>query len=184
MEQYKINTLCVQAGYEPKNGEPRVVPICQSTTYKYDSSVTVGKLFDLEEEGFFYTRIANPTVDAVEKKIAALEGGIGAMCTSSGQAATLLSVLNICQSGDHLISSSAIYGGTMNLFTVTLKKLGIEVTLIHPDASDEEFQAAIQKNTKLLFVETLSNPSLVGGCPDQPGAFGGSAFPGRRRQTE
>lgn len=161
MEQYKINTLCVQAGYEPKNGEPRVVPICQSTTYKYDSSKTVGKLFDLEEEGFFYTRIANPTVDAVEKKIAALEGGIGAMCTSSGQAATLLSILNICQSGDHFISSSAIYGGTMNLFTVTLKKLGIEVTLIHPDASDEEFQAAIQKNTKLLFVETLSNPSLV-----------------------
>lgn len=161
MEQYKIDTLCVQAGYEPKNGEPRVLPICQSTTYKYDSSATVGKLFDLEEDGFFYTRIANPTVDAVEKKIAALEGGVGAMCTSSGQAATLLSVLNICQSGDHFISSSAIYGGTMNLFTVTLKKLGIDVTLIHPDASDEEFQAAVKENTKLVFVETLSNPSLV-----------------------
>lgn len=161
MENYKLSTLCVQAGYEPKNGEPRIVPICQSTTYKYDSSETVGKLFDLEENGFFYTRIGNPTVDAVEKKIAALEGGIGAMCTSSGQAATLLAVLNICGSGDHLVSSSAIYGGTMNLFTVTLKKLGIDVTLIHPDAPEEEFQAAIHENTKLIFVETLSNPSLV-----------------------
>lgn len=161
MNKYNINTICVQAGYEPKNGEPRIVPICQSTTYKYDSSKTVGRLFDLQEDGFFYTRIANPTVDAVEKKIAALEGGIGAMCTSSGQAATLLSVLNICSSGDHIISSAAIYGGTTNLFTVTLKKMGIEVTLINPDAKDEEIQKEIKENTKLIFIETLSNPSLV-----------------------
>ena len=115
------NTMCVQGGYNPKNGEPRVTPICQSTTYKYDSSETVGKLFDLEEEGFFYTRIGNPTVDVVEKKIAMLEGGVGAMCTSSGQAASLISIMNICEAGDHMISTAAIYGGTMNLFSVTFK---------------------------------------------------------------
>ncbi|HBY71296.1 MAG TPA: bifunctional O-acetylhomoserine aminocarboxypropyltransferase/cysteine synthase, partial [Lachnospiraceae bacterium] len=125
MSNYHIETKCVQAGYQPKNGEPRVLPIAQSTTYKYDSSETVGKLFDLEEEGFFYTRLANPTVDAVEKKIAALEGGIGAMCTSSGQAANMIAVLNICGAGDHFISTSTIYGGTLNLFGVTMKRMGI-----------------------------------------------------------
>ena len=158
---YEIETMCVQAGYEPKNGEPRVVPICQSTTYKYDSSNTVGKLFDLEEEGFFYSRIANPTVDAVERKIAALEGGVGAMCTSSGQAASFISVMNICEAGDHVISSAAIYGGTTNLFAVTLKKFGVEVTFVDPEASVEELQAQIRENTKCIFTETLSNPSLV-----------------------
>lgn len=161
MSNYQISTICVQEGYSPKNGEPRIVPICQSTTFKYDSSETVGKLFDLTEEGFFYTRLGNPTVDCVERKIAALEGGIGALCTSSGQAATMLAVLNICGSGDHFISSAAIYGGTTNLFAVTMKKLGIEVTFIDPDASDEEIQAQIRENTKLIFIETLSNPSLV-----------------------
>ena len=158
---YEIETMCVQAGYEPKNGEPRVMPICQSTTYKYDSSNTVGKLFDLEEEGFFYSRIANPTVDAVERKIAALEGGIGAMCTSSGQAASFISVMNICEAGDHVVSSAAIYGGTTNLFAVTLKKFGVEVTFVDPQASEEELQAQIRENTKCIFTETLSNPSLV-----------------------
>ena len=158
---YRRNTICVQGGYEPKNGEPRVTPICQSTTYKYDSSETVGKLFDLEENGFFYTRIANPTVDCVEKKIAMLEGGVGAMCTSSGQAASLISVLNICEAGDHMISTAAIYGGTMNLFSVTLKKFGIDVTFVDPEISAEDLQKEIKENTKLIFSETLSNPSLV-----------------------
>lgn len=158
---YRRNTICVQGGYEPKNGEPRVTPICQSTTYKYDSSETVGKLFDLEENGFFYTRIANPTVDCVEKKIAMLEGGVGAMCTSSGQAASLIAVLNICEAGDHMISTAAIYGGTMNLFSVTLKKFGIDVTFVDPEISKENLQKEIKENTKLIFSETLSNPSLV-----------------------
>lgn len=160
MSDYRIQTICVQEGYKPGNGEPRILPIYQSTTYKYDSSETVGKLFDLVEEGFFYTRLANPTVDCVEKKIAALEGGIGAMCTSSGQSAVMISILNICSSGDHFITSAAIYGGTMNLFTVTLKRLGIEVTLIDPDAGSDVIEAAIRENTKLIFIETLSNPSL------------------------
>lgn len=161
MSNYHIETKCVQAGYQPKNGEPRVVPIAQSTTYKYDSSETVGKLFDLAEEGFFYTRLANPTVDAVERKIAALEGGIGAMCTSSGQAANMIAVLNICSAGDHFISTSTIYGGTMNLFAVTMKRMGIEVTFVNPDAPLEELQKEIRENTKLIFAETISNPSLV-----------------------
>lgn len=158
---YKKNTMCVQGGYEPKNGEARVVPICQSTTYKYDSSETVGKLFDLEENGFFYTRIGNPTVDCVEKKIAMLEGGVGAMCTSSGQAASLISVLNICEAGDHMISTAAIYGGTFNLFSVTLKKFGIDVTFVDTEISEEDLQKEVKENTKLIFSETLSNPSLV-----------------------
>jgi len=158
---YQRNTMCVQGAYEPKNGEARVVPICQSTTYKYDSSETVGKLFDLEEDGFFYTRIGNPTVDCVEKKIAMLEGGIGAMCTSSGQAASLISVLNICEAGDHMISTAAIYGGTFNLFSVTLKKFGIDVTFVDAEISEEDLQKEIRENTKLIFSETLSNPSLV-----------------------
>lgn len=161
MEYNKPATLCVQAGYTPKNGEPRVLPICQSTTFKYDSADTVGKLFDLQENGFFYTRLANPTVDCVEKKIAALEGGVGAMCTSSGQSATLISILNICSAGDHLVASGAIYGGTTNLLAVTLKRLGIEVTFVNPDASKEELVAAAKENTKLYFAETLANPSLV-----------------------
>ncbi|WMJ88353.1 O-acetylhomoserine aminocarboxypropyltransferase/cysteine synthase family protein [Anaerocolumna sp. MB42-C2] len=161
MKNYHINTKCIQEGYTPKNGESRVLPIYQSTTYKYDSSEHVGKLFDLEEEGFFYTRLANPTVDCVEKKIAALEGGVGAMCTSSGQAASLIAILNICGSGDHMISSAAIYGGTTNLFAVTLKKLGVEVTFVDPEATEEELQKAIRENTKLIFAETLANPALV-----------------------
>lgn len=161
MEYNKLSTICVQAGYTPKNGEPRVLPICQSTTFKYDSADTVGKLFDLQENGFFYTRLANPTVDCVEKKIAALEGGVGAMCTSSGQSATLLAILNICNSGDHIVSSAAIYGGTTNLLAVTLKRLGIDVTFVNPDATKEELQAACKENTKLYFAETLANPSLV-----------------------
>lgn len=161
MNHYHINTKCIQEGYVPKNGEPRVLPIYQSTTYKYDSSEQVGRLFDLEEEGFFYTRVANPTVDCVERKIAALEGGVGAMCTSSGQAASTIAVLNICGSGDHMISTAAIYGGTTNLFAVTLKKLGVEVTFVDPDASAEELQKAFKDNTKLVFAETLANPALV-----------------------
>ena len=161
MSNYHINTKCIQDGYTPKNGEPRVLPIYQSTTFKYDSSEHVGKLFDLAESGFFYSRIGNPTVDAVEQKIASLEGGIGAICTSSGQAANALAVLNICGAGDHIISSAAIYGGTSNLFAVTMKKMGIDVTFINPDASQEEIQEAFRENTKLLFAETLSNPTLV-----------------------
>ncbi|MBU5333514.1 MAG: aminotransferase class V-fold PLP-dependent enzyme [Anaerocolumna aminovalerica] len=161
MSNYHINTKCIQEGYMPKNGEARVLPIYQSTTYKYDSSEHVGKLFDLAESGFFYSRIANPTVDAVEQKIAALEGGIGAICTSSGQAASTLAVLNICNAGDHMISSAAIYGGTSNLFGVTMKKMGIEVTFVNPDASEMEIQDAFRENTKLVFTETLANPTLV-----------------------
>lgn len=161
MSNYHINTKCIQDGYTPKNGEPRVLPIYQSTTFKYDSSEHVGKLFDLAESGFFYSRIGNPTVDAVEQKIAALEGGIGAICTSSGQAANTLAVLNICGAGDHLISSAAIYGGTSNLFAVTMKKMGIDVTFVNPDASEEEIQETFRENTKLVFTETLANPTLV-----------------------
>lgn len=161
MSSYHINTKCIQEGYQPGNGEPRVLPIYQSTTYKYNSSEQVGRLFDLEEEGFFYSRIGNPTVDAVERKIAALEGGIGALCTSSGQAAVLLAILNICNAGDHIVSSGAIYGGTTNLFTVTLKKLGITVTFVSPEATEEEIQNAFQDNTKCLYAESIANPALI-----------------------
>lgn len=161
MNNYHIETKCIQEGYQPKNGEARVLPIYQSTTFKYDSSEHVGKLFDLEEEGFFYTRLANPTVDYVEKKIAALEGGVGAMCTSSGQAASLIAVMNICSAGDHMISASTVYGGTVNLFAVTLKRMGIEVTFVDTDAPMEELQKEIKENTKLIFAETISNPALV-----------------------
>lgn len=161
MSKYHINTKCIQDGYTPKNGEARVLPIYQSTTFKYDSSEHVGKLFDLAESGFFYSRLANPTVDAVEQKIAALEGGVGAICTSSGQAANTLAVLNICGAGDHIISSAAIYGGTSNLFAVTMKKMGIDVTFASPDASEEEIQEVFRENTKLVFTETLANPALV-----------------------
>ena len=161
MDAYHINTKCIQEGYQPKNGEPRVLPIYQSTTYKYDSSETVGKLFDLKEDGFFYSRIANPTVDAVERKIAALEGGTGAMLTSSGQAACFLAVTNICGAGDHIISSAAVYGGTTNLFAVTLKKFGVDVTFVDPDIEEEALAKEVLPNTKLIFIETISNPALV-----------------------
>lgn len=155
-----IETLCVQAGYEPKNGEPRVLPIYQSTTYAYDSAATLGKLFDLEEDGFFYTRLANPTLDAVERKIAALEGGVGAMVTSAGQAASLISILNICNTGDHVICSAAVYGGTFNLFNKTLRDLGIDFTFVEPTISKEDLNNSFKENTKAVFTETLTNPSL------------------------
>ncbi len=154
----KTSTLCVHGGYEPKNGEPRQLPIIQSTTFKYDNSEEMAMLFDLKKEGYFYTRLQNPTNDAVAAKIAALEGGVGAMLTSSGQAANFYAVFNICQAGDHFVTSNEIYGGTFNLFAVTLKKLGIECTFVNQDASEEEIQKAFQPNTKLLFGETISNP--------------------------
>ncbi len=157
----KLSTKCIQAGYTPKNGEPRVLPIIQSTTFKYESSEQMGKLFDLEESGYFYTRLANPTCDAVAAKIAALEGGVGAMLTSSGQAATFYAIFNIAGAGDHIVAASTIYGGTFNLFSVTLKKLGIETTFVHPDASAEELNAAFRPNTKAVFAESLSNPTLI-----------------------
>lgn len=157
---YKINTKCILSGYSPKNGEPRQLPIYQSTTYKYDSSVEMGKLFDLEASGYFYTRLQNPTNDAVAAKIAALEGGVGAMLTSSGQAASFYSVFNIAQAGDHVISSAKIYGGTFNLFNVTMRKLGIDFTFVSPQATREELEAAFKPNTKAVFAESLSNPAL------------------------
>ncbi len=157
---YKINTKCILSGYSPKNGEPRQLPVYQSTTYKYDSSVEMGKLFDLEASGYFYTRLQNPTNDAVAAKIADLEGGVGAMLTSSGQAASFYSVFNIAGAGDHIVSSAAIYGGTFNLFNVTMRKLGIDFTFISPQSTEEEIQAAIKPNTKAVFAETLSNPAL------------------------
>ncbi len=156
----KKNTICIQGGWQPKNGEARVLPIYQSTTFKYESCAEMGKLFDLEAEGYFYTRLANPTNDAVAKKIADLEGGVGAILTSSGQAANFYAVFNICQAGDHLISTSQIYGGTFNLFGVTLKKLGIETTFVDADASPEEIEKAFRPNTKCVFGEMISNPSM------------------------
>lgn len=157
---YHINTKCVQAGYDPKNGESRVIPIVQSTTFKYDSAATLGKLFDLEENGFFYTRLSNPTLSAVADKIAALEGGVGAMLTASGQSASMLSITNICHSGDHVVCASAIYGGTFNLFNKSLRELGIDFTFVTPDATEDEINAAFQDNTRAVFVESVSNPSL------------------------
>ena len=157
---YKINTKCILSGYSPKNGEPRQVPVYQSTTYKYDSSVEMGKLFDLEASGYFYTRLANPTNDAVAAKIADLEGGVGAMLTSSGQAASFYSIFNIAGAGDHVISASTIYGGTFNLFNVTMRKLGIDFTFVSPQATEEEINAAFRPNTKAVFAESLSNPAL------------------------
>ena len=147
-KQFKPETLCVQAGWTPKKGEPRVLPIYQSTTFKYDTSEQMARLFDLEDSGYFYTRLQNPTNDAVAAKIAALEGGVAAMLTSSGQAANFYAIFNICQAGDHFVCSSAIYGGTFNLFGVTMKKLGIEVTFVNPDAGEEEISAAFRPNTK------------------------------------
>ena len=160
MSNYNTNTICVQGGYEPKNGEPRVVPIVQSTTYKYESSQQMGDLFDLKDSGYFYTRLANPTNDAVARKICQLEGGVAAILTSSGQAANLFAIINIASAGDHVISCSAIYGGTYNLIANTLKNLGIESTFVEPNISVEELESKFQPNTKLVFGETLSNPSL------------------------
>ncbi|HIV86008.1 MAG TPA: O-acetylhomoserine aminocarboxypropyltransferase/cysteine synthase [Candidatus Monoglobus merdigallinarum] len=157
----KIDTKCVQSGYQPKNGEARILPIYQSTTFKYSSTEQMGRLFDLEESGYFYTRLANPTNDAVAAKIADLEGGVAGMLTSSGQAACFYSIFNICEAGDHFVCSSSIYGGTFNLFGVTMKKLGIDVTFVDPDASDEELDSAFRPNTKALFGETIANPALV-----------------------
>lgn len=154
------DTVCVQAGWQPTKGQPRVLPIYQSTTFKYDTSEQMARLFDLEDSGYFYTRLQNPTNDAVAAKIAALEGGVAAMLTSSGQAANFYAVFNICEAGDHLVCSSAIYGGTYNLFGVTMKKLGIDVTFISPDSSEQEIAAAFRPNTKALFGEVISNPSL------------------------
>lgn len=156
----KPETICIQAGYSPKNGEPRVMPIYQSTTYKYDSAQTLGELFDLKKEGHMYSRISNPSVAFVEEKVAMLEGGIGAMMTSSGQAAILISILNLCSAGDNFVCSSAIYGGTVNLFSVTLKRMGIECRYILPEASREEIESQIDSRTKLVYGETLTNPSL------------------------
>lgn len=157
----KIETKCLHEGYKPKNGDPVALPIYQSTTYRYDSTEEIGKLFDLTSNGHMYSRISNPTVGFVEEKIAALEGGIGALCTTSGQAASLISVLNILSVGDHMVSAATIYGGTINLFSVTLKRFGIECTFVDPDASEEEIQKAFKPNTKVVFGETIANPSIA-----------------------
>lgn len=154
-------TQCIHSGYEPKNGEPRMMPIIQSTTFKYETSEAMGDLFDLKANGYFYSRLQNPTTDMVAKKIAALEGGTAAMLTSSGQAANFLAVFNIANSGDHVIASSAIYGGTFNLFNVTMRKMNIDFTFVDPDCSAEELEAAFKSNTKAVFGETISNPSLA-----------------------
>lgn len=156
----KIETKCIQEGYKPKNGEPRVLPIYQSTTYKYDSADYMGKLFDLEADGYFYTRLANPTVGCVEEKIAALEGGVGAMMTSSGQAATLMAVMTIAQAGDHVVCSAAVYGGTFNLLAVTLKKFGIDTTFVNPDDDYETIAKVFKDSTKAVIGETIANPAL------------------------
>lgn len=160
-KQLKPVTLCVQGGYKPKNGEPIEVPIIQSTTFKYDNSEEMAMLFDLKKEGYFYTRLQNPTNDAVALKIAQLEGGVGAMLTSSGQAANFYAVFNICEAGDHIVASTEIYGGTFNLFGVTMKKLGIACTFVNPEAGEEEIQRAFRPNTKALFGETISNPGCA-----------------------
>ncbi|MBQ9992053.1 MAG: O-acetylhomoserine aminocarboxypropyltransferase/cysteine synthase [Firmicutes bacterium] len=161
MSEYKIETKCLQSGYVPGNGEPRVLPIYQSTTYKYDSSEHLAKLFDLTAPGHMYTRISNPTVDFVEKKIADMEGGVGAMCTSSGQAANLAAIFNIASAGDNFISLSSIYGGTVNLFAVTMKRMGIEVRFVTPDMPDEEIEKLIDDRTRCVFGETIANPALT-----------------------
>lgn len=157
----KKETICVQAGWQPKNGEPRILPIYQSTTYKYETSEQMGRLFDLEESGYFYTRLQNPTNDFVAEKICALEGGVAAMLTSSGQAANYYAIFNICEAGDHVVLSSTVYGGTFNLITVTMKKMGIECTVVDPDASEEELAKAFKENTKCVMAETIANPALV-----------------------
>ena len=161
MSDFKIETKCVQGGYTPGNGEPRQIPIIQSTTFKYATSEDMGKLFDLEAEGYFYTRLQNPTNDMVAKKICELEGGTAAMLTSAGQAASFYSVFNIASCGDHIVASSALYGGTYNLFAVTMKRMGIDFTFVSPDCSEEELNAAFQPNTKAVFGETIANPALI-----------------------
>ena len=157
----RIETICVQGGYSPKNGEPRQIPIIQSTTFKYDTSEDMGKLFDLEAEGYFYSRLQNPTCDLVAAKICDMEGGSAAMLTSSGMAANFFAAFNICEAGGHIVSSSTIYGGTYNLFAVTFKKMGIDVTFVDPACSEEELDAAFRPNTKLVFGETIANPALT-----------------------
>ncbi|MCU6761166.1 Methionine gamma-lyase [uncultured Roseburia sp.] len=161
MNKPGLDTLCIQAGWKPENGQPRVLPICQSTTFKYDNSDEMGQLFDLEKSGYFYTRLQNPTCDTVAQKICELEGGTGAMLTSSGQAANYFAVLNICEAGDHIVCSNSVYGGTFNLFGTTMKKQGIECTFVDPDASEEELHQAFQPNTKAVIAETIANPTLV-----------------------
>ena len=161
MSDYKMNTDCIHAGYMPANGEPRNIPIVQSTTFRYATGEAMGALFDLEAEGYFYTRLANPTCDAVAAKIAALEGGTAAMLTSSGQAANFFAVFNIAAQGDHVVASSAIYGGTFNLFSVTMRRMGVEFTFVDPDCSEEELAAAFRPNTKAVFGETIANPALT-----------------------
>lgn len=161
MSGYKMNTKCVQGGYTPGNGEPRQIPIIQSTTFKYDTSEDMGKLFDLEAEGYFYTRLQNPTNDFVAAKIAELEGGTAAMLTSSGQAANFFALFNLCESGSHIVSSSSIYGGTFNLIEVTMKKMGIDVTFVSPDCTEDELNAAFRENTRAVFGETIANPALT-----------------------
>ena len=158
---YKIETKYIQSGWQPTKGEPRVLPIYQSTTFKYDTSEQMGRLFDLEDSGYFYTRLQNPTNDAVAQKITELEGGVAGMLTSSGQAANYYAVFNICEAGDHIVSASTIYGGTFNLYGTTMKKMGVDCTFVDPDASYEELEKAFQPNTKCVFAETISNPSLV-----------------------
>lgn len=161
MKKLRRNTICVQGGWQPKNGEPRVLPIYQSTTFKYSTSEEMGQLFDLEKSGYFYTRLQNPTNDTVAAKIADLEGGVGAMLTSSGQAASFYSIFNICEAGDHFVCASEIYGGTYNLFNVTMRKLGIDVTFVNQDAPEEEIAKVFQPNTKALFGETIANPACA-----------------------
>ena len=160
-KKLNLDTICVQGGWKPAKGEPRVLPIYQSTTFKYDTTEEMGRLFDLEDSGYFYTRLANPTNDAVAQKIAELEGGVAAILTSSGQAANFYAVTNICQAGDHVVCSAKVYGGTFNLCAATIKKLGIDCTFVDPDASEEEIDAAFQANTKCLLGETIANPALV-----------------------
>lgn len=161
MSDYKIETKCIQSGWEPKKGEPRVVPVYQSTTFKYDTSDQMGRIFDLEDAGYFYTRLQNPTNDSVAAKICDLEGGVAAMLTSSGQAANFYAIMNIAESGDHIICTTALYGGTYNLFAHTLRKMGVEATFVDPEVSEEDLNAAFRDNTKAVFGETISNPSLV-----------------------
>lgn len=161
MDKWNIETKCVQSGYRPQNGEPREVPIYQSTTFKYDTSADMAKLFDLEASGYFYTRLQNPTNDLVAAKIAAMEGGTAGMLTSSGQAANFFAIFNIANAGDHIISSSSIYGGTFNLFNVTMRKMGIEFTFVSPDCTEEELEAAFRPNTKAVFGESIANPALT-----------------------
>ena len=161
MKKQNIETICIQGGYEPKNGQPRQLPIIQSTTYRYDTSADMGKLFDLESDGYMYSRLANPTCDMVAKKIAAMEGGSAAMLTSSGQAANFYAIFNIAYCGDHIVASSTIYGGTFNLFSVTMKRMGIDFTFVNPDCTEEELDSAFRENTKAVFGETIANPALT-----------------------